>query len=264
MNAAITNQQPRQVAEPIKPEVLEAVILGGDLARLTAPQRVEYMLGVCRTIGLNPATKPFEFITLNGKLVMYARRDCTDQLRKIHGVSITIKSREVINGVYVVTANAQDSSGRLDESTGAVGIDGLKGETLANAMMKAETKAKRRVTLSICGLGLLDETEVDSVKSVEADHGPRQKVATVTGEVKERKPEWPKEALEEATALRNAINKYPGGDEKVMKTYRAMKYDHPQDVVDALGAILREYQDVAADIESEPVAIIGTDKEVNS
>jgi len=27
--------------------------------------------------------------------------------------------------------------------------------------MKAETKAKRRVTLSICGLGMLDETEVE-------------------------------------------------------------------------------------------------------
>jgi hypothetical protein len=69
-------------AEPVNPEVLEAVLMNGDLARLPAQQRVEYMLGVCRTLGLNPATKPFEFITLNGKLVMYARRDCTEQLRK--------------------------------------------------------------------------------------------------------------------------------------------------------------------------------------
>ena len=30
-------------------------------------------------------------------------------------------------------------------------------------MMKAETKAKRRVTLSICGLGMLDETEVETI-----------------------------------------------------------------------------------------------------
>jgi hypothetical protein len=29
--------------------------------------------------------------------------------------------------------------------------------------MKAETKAKRRATLSLCGLGMLDETEVASV-----------------------------------------------------------------------------------------------------
>ncbi len=33
--------------------------------------------------------------------------------------------------------------------------------------MKAETKAKRRVTLSICGLGMLDESEVPSVKGAE-------------------------------------------------------------------------------------------------
>jgi hypothetical protein len=33
----------------------------------------------------------------------------------------------------------------------------------ANAIMKAVTKAKRRVTLSICGLGFLDETEVETI-----------------------------------------------------------------------------------------------------
>jgi hypothetical protein len=31
--------------------------------------------------------------------------------------------------------------------------------------MKCETKAKRRVTLSICGLGMLDEAELDTVNA---------------------------------------------------------------------------------------------------
>jgi hypothetical protein len=44
-----------------------------------------------------------------------------------------------------------------------VSIANVNGEARANAMMKAETKAKRRVTLSICGLGMLDETEVESI-----------------------------------------------------------------------------------------------------
>jgi hypothetical protein len=39
----------------------------------------------------------------------------------------------------------------------------LKGEARANAELKAVTKAKRRATLSICGLGWLDETEVDDI-----------------------------------------------------------------------------------------------------
>jgi len=49
------------------------------------------------------------------------------------------------------------------EATGAVDIKGLTGKNLANAFMKAETKAKRRVTLSICGLGFLDESEVEDM-----------------------------------------------------------------------------------------------------
>jgi hypothetical protein len=42
----------------------------------------------------------------------------------------------------------------------------LKGDALANALMKAETKAKRRVTLSIAGLGWLDETELETIPQV--------------------------------------------------------------------------------------------------
>jgi hypothetical protein len=44
-----------------------------------------------------------------------------------------------------------------------VSLANLKGDNLANALMKAETKAKRRVTLSIVWLGWLDETEVETV-----------------------------------------------------------------------------------------------------
>ncbi len=147
--------------QPMHAETLSKVLLDGNLASLSAGQRVEYMTRVCESLGLNPLTKPFEFISLNGKLVMYAKRDCTEQLRKIHRVSITIVSREVVEGVYVVTAHAQDGSGRQDESIGAVPIQGLQGEAKANALMKCETKAKRRVTLSMCGLGMLDETEAE-------------------------------------------------------------------------------------------------------
>jgi len=63
-----------------------------------------------------------------------------------------------------VTAQATLPNGRSDESTGAVPIARLQGENLANALMKAETKAKRRVTLSICGLSVLDESELDGVR----------------------------------------------------------------------------------------------------
>lgn len=143
--------------------LIERVIIQGDLSKLSPGERVHYYARVCESVGLNPLTKPFEYLRINGREVLYATRTCTDQLRQLHGVSIQITSREKIGDVYVVTAKAIDGSGRSDESTGAVTLGHLSGEDLANALMKAETKAKRRVTLSICGLGMLDESEVETI-----------------------------------------------------------------------------------------------------
>jgi hypothetical protein len=145
-------------------EAFEAALVGGDLSKLTTDERVHYYNRTCESLGLNPLTKPFSYLNLNGKLVLYALRDCTEQLRKIHRVSITIVSRDMLaDDIYVVTARATLPDGRTDESTGVVSLAGLKGENRSNALMKAETKSKRRVTLSICGLGILDESEVSSI-----------------------------------------------------------------------------------------------------
>lgn len=149
--------------DAIDPAVIAQVILHGDLSKLTPTQKVSYYTGVCKSLGLNPLTKPFQYLTLNGRELLYASRDATDQLRKLHSVSVQITARESLDGIYVVSARAQLGD-RVDESIGAVPFDGLKGEARANAMMKAETKAKRRVTLAICGLGMLDETEVTSLE----------------------------------------------------------------------------------------------------
>lgn len=167
-------------------DVIESVVITGDLKALAPEQRVAYYNRVCQSLGLNPLTKPFDYITLNGKLTLYAKRDATDQLRRQYGVSVAIANRERADGIFSVTAHATLPDGRTDESIGAVPIvypetvqewqnsqrinrphpkagQQFTGEDLANAYMKAETKAKRRVTLSIVGLGWLDETEVGSI-----------------------------------------------------------------------------------------------------
>jgi hypothetical protein len=166
----------------VAPEVLEAVLIGGDLSGLTSQQRADYYGAVCRALGLNPLTKPFEYLTLNGKLRLYALRDCADQLRRIHGISITIVSRERLGDIYLVTARARDKSGREDESTGAVALGSLKGDALANALMKCETKAKRRVTLSLAGLGWLDETEIDTIPDARTGETPATPAPLPAGE----------------------------------------------------------------------------------
>lgn len=157
----------KSVTVPKKDVVLgakiENVLIRGDLKELSEPERVSYYNKLCTSLGLNPLTKPFEYIVLNGKLQLYARKDCTEQLRKLHQVSIKIADRKRDGELYIVTAEATTRSGRTDSAIGVVAINSFKGADLANACMKAETKAKRRVTLSICGLGFMDEIEVEDI-----------------------------------------------------------------------------------------------------
>lgn len=143
--------------------LMEAVLVKGDLSKLSPKERSDYYLAVCRSTGLNPLTKPMEYITLNGRLTLYALRNCTDQLRSIHKISVIDMTETERDGVCIVTCKVSNSEGRTDIAKGAVNLASLKGEALANAIMKAETKAKRRATLSICGLSLLDETEIEDI-----------------------------------------------------------------------------------------------------
>jgi len=155
---------------PARPgDIIEAVVAKGDLARLTPEERTRYYIEVCKSVGLNPFTRPLEYITLSGKLTLYARREAADQLRQIHGISIEIISQKVDGDLLIVHAKARDKSGRTDEDFGAVNVAGLRGEARANGMLKAITKAKRRVTLSIAGLGFLDETEVEDIPAREKE-----------------------------------------------------------------------------------------------
>jgi len=144
----------------VSAQTLEDVLASGDLSKLTADQRVAYYFRVCETLGLNPYTRPFDYITLNGKRVLYAKRDATDQLRQKRNITLAVTDKHIEDDLFIVTVRATDARGRSDEDFGAVPIAGLKGEARANAILKGITKAKRRVTLSICGLGMNDESEV--------------------------------------------------------------------------------------------------------
>lgn len=180
-------------------ELLEQVVVNGDLSRLSAPQRLDYYRQVCQSMGLNPLSKPFEYINLKGKLTLYAKKDATDQLRKINGVSIDdIDIQETENG-FRVKVKGHDRDGRSDVEIGCVAKSDMSGN-VQNAEMKAVTKAKRRLTLSLCGLGWLDESEVESIP----DARPVI-VDSNTGEILENKPkavEAPKPAFNEVEFLK--------------------------------------------------------------
>lgn len=158
MNAVVKLQ-----TATIAPEIIANLVTTGDLSRLNAEQRVQYYNYRCQQAGLDPAAKPFDILRLNGKEILYANATCTQQLSGIHRLSVEITSKDRQDDIYVVCARVKSPDGRSSDNMGAVPIGNLKGEAMANAMLKATTKAIRRTVLAHLGLGMLDETEVQTI-----------------------------------------------------------------------------------------------------
>jgi hypothetical protein len=165
-----TEEKSLATAQPIDAEwrAIESVVIGGDLTPLTPEQRVRYMQRVCTGLGLNWETSPFIYVKPAEKLILYATKDCAAQLRRRDGISIEVTGRSFMpeQGIYCVEVKATNAQGRSETAIGSVGVMGMKHETLAGQMMRAETKAKRRVTLSLCGLGLDGEDDMPAFSPI--------------------------------------------------------------------------------------------------
>ena len=175
-------------------EAVELAMMTNDLEKLRPEQRLVLVKDMCERMGLNPLTQPFQYIRLNGRLTLYATKGCTDQLRAIKGVSIeivenTVQDNQVLVHVRATVPDERHPSGlRTDEDIGVVYIG--KGNDAVNNRMKAITKAKRRTTLSICGLGLLDESELETIprKAFDQPEAPPEVKAVLMPPKKEEKP----------------------------------------------------------------------------
>jgi hypothetical protein len=144
-------------------KLIESVVVKGDLSGLDARELTAYYARMCESLSLSAASQPFALLKLNGKLILYPTRGATDQLAAIHRLN-----REIVDGPKVVdvagtkmiyaVCRATHPNGRVETAVATVPLNDP-----LNGLMKAETKAKRRATLSILGLGMLDETELDTI-----------------------------------------------------------------------------------------------------
>jgi len=143
--------------------LVASLVLNGDISGLDPSQKAVYYVQRCRQLGLDPASKPFQVLKLNGKEILYTDKGAADQLAKLHHVTrrITdgprvhkIGSREML--YCVCEASTPDGRSEMDVATLPIG-------DLDNALMKLVTKAKRRATLAILGLGCLDESELSTI-----------------------------------------------------------------------------------------------------
>lgn len=146
-------------------EARDHAIATNDLSKLAPRQRVGLVLALCKSLALNPLSRPFEFLVLDGKVTLYATKSATEQLGRLHQISVKRTREANVGDLHVVEVEGRQPNGRTSFATKYVSLrDGrgnpLAGQKLGDAYAKAETGAKRRLILSMVGLaGLPDDDE---------------------------------------------------------------------------------------------------------
>lgn len=178
-STALTTANPEHAAS-----ALAHILATGDLSKLSNEQRVAYYLEQCRSLGLNSLSRPFDWLMLDNKLVLYPNKSCAEQLRRQHQISVKITRRDVVGDLFVCEVEGRRPNGVTDQASKYVPLTGynsktgteyrLRGKDLANAFAKAETGAKRRLVLSMIGLSAPpDADEVENVRYVVVDGAGR-------------------------------------------------------------------------------------------
>jgi hypothetical protein len=180
---------------------LAHILATGDLSKLSNEQRVAHYLDLCQSLSLNPRSRPFDWLVLDSKLVLYPNKSCAEQLRRAHQVSVKVTRRDIVGEMFVVEVEGRTPTGRTDEASKYVPLkdsrgNKLAGTNLANAFAKAETGAKRRLVLSMVGLA--------SPPDPEEIRGARFVTVDGTGRVLEA-PTQEQKALAENPAMARAI-----------------------------------------------------------
>lgn len=166
-------------------DLLAKVIMGGDLTPLTPQQRLDFHAAVCQSAGLPVLTSGLSYLKLSGKMVLYATKETSNLLRAIHRISVEDQPVITMGEGYVMAmATMSMGDGRRNVEIGYVATGARPNtEAYGNAVKKAVTQAYRRCVLGLVGLGMLDESEVDTI--------PGAQVVTVdgtTGEIVDEAP----------------------------------------------------------------------------
>ncbi len=142
----------------------DLALMRGDLRGLTRAEIVGVVAGLAERMGVDPSLSPIDVIpTREGRLVPYINAKGAAQLRRIHGLEITamdlVKERP---GLVVVRCTVRRPDGSIDMAFGAAEWREDRPADEARAWMVAETRAKRRATMSAVGIfleGPSDEVE---------------------------------------------------------------------------------------------------------
>ena len=182
LNQSQTKNTPLDVSEdapsPLEQLLSEVQASGNDTTRLPTQDKAALLRGLSKALGLNPLSGGVMLLRTGGKETLYVTKVGTDQIaarEKLSRETVCGPEVRAIEGKKVVfcQVRARHPDGRSEMSTATLPL-----ADPVNDLMKCETKAKRRATLSVCGLGLLAEDEIETIQGA-------QKVDVDTGALPE-------------------------------------------------------------------------------
>lgn len=185
---------------------LDAVLGHGDLSLLSAEERAFHYVEVCRSLGLNPKTQPFEYVAFQGRLVLYPRKNAADQLGAQHRVTFPDEPVQEVktlgNSQMLVTKmRGVLPDGRQTWDMSTIFLGNMSGQELANQFMKGITKCRRRVILALVGLGGDVPVDLDNDRPLpgairESGSRPELTPQEIAAYATVSDPEEPEEAIE--------------------------------------------------------------------
>ncbi len=142
--------------------IAQKAAMSGNLRALTSDEQWQYYLAMCDHLGLDPVSRPFDWIDQEGKLSLYPNANCAAQLAQKGEISFPEYATEMIGEVFVYRVRATSNDERELWATGAVPVGRTALET-ARAIKKAETQARRRAVFALGGLALTEAEEMYEV-----------------------------------------------------------------------------------------------------
>ena len=147
-----------------EPAVVEQLIRG-DVSSVPRESLLRYIFTFCERVGISPLAVPFSLMKTQRGMQLFANRNFYDAVASKYSVSRECVGEGFFEGtkLYYTRYRATTPDGRVTEDMALVDTTGLNGNDLANAIMKAHTKGRNRVTRAHLGFPFPDETEAETV-----------------------------------------------------------------------------------------------------
>lgn len=143
----------------------------GNVAQMSEVEKDYVLARLCEKYGLDPILRPFDLISFQGGQKFYMTASATNQLANAKGLSRQVLNLTIDDTRMIArcTVEVKDPNGRSEVANGFIAVSKfqqppkgdtsgipkkvpLDGDDLANALLKLETKTKRRATLSFFGV----------------------------------------------------------------------------------------------------------------